>query len=243
LLGSEHRAGADAARDTPASDNRKGAMDLTYQSVRYDPASLRAWQAGRYGWLKQSGASEFIVRILTEKAKRRAAGRIRHGRPRDRRFFGEAFVAAQPAFKHRAGWYGSFKWLSNASWCHAPLRLGRGYRGEFLNALHDHVHDLNETQSKQALLRPMLGDRRAVPPDLWLYTGQKHRFIEVKLPGDRVRDAQLAGLALIATCLKTKRPLSVEIVDLVEDNRDAGKLSEAEREMFRSFCDTLTASW
>jgi hypothetical protein len=41
-----------------------------------------------------------------------------------------------------------------------------------------------------------------------------HRFIEVKLPGDRVHAHQLKGMALIATCLRAKGRVSVKIAEL-----------------------------
>ncbi len=56
---------------------------------------------------------------------------------------------------------------------------------------------------------------RPVPPDLWLVDGRgNHRFIEVKLPGDSIKARQLAGMAVIASCLRPKSKMSVEIVDL-----------------------------
>ena len=84
-------------------------MDLKRHVVRYDPADVRAWQAGKYELLKRSRASEFIKQILVEKATHRRRARRAAGRSGDRRFFGEAFVAAHQAFAHRTGWYGSFQ--------------------------------------------------------------------------------------------------------------------------------------
>ena len=55
------------------------------------------------------------------------------------------------------------------------------------------------------------------PPDLWLIDGAgNHRFIEVKLPGDTVRDCQLAGLAVIASSLPSRpgMKVNVEVFDL-----------------------------
>jgi hypothetical protein len=75
-------------------------MDLKHQRVQYRPADLRAWQAGRYQVLKQSRASEFIRQILFDKARRRREARVASGKGGDRRFFGEAVVAAHPEFAH-----------------------------------------------------------------------------------------------------------------------------------------------
>ena len=96
---------------------------------------------------------------------------------------------------------------------------------------------------KKEALYLLLGNKNAVAPDLWLFTGRRHRFIEVKLPGDHLGDSQLAGLALIATCLKAALPVSVEVVTLVADSVDDCRLSEGEPERFKSFCEALTAGW
>ncbi len=90
-----------------------------------------------------------------------------------KRFLGEAFVAAHPAFTHRAGWYGSFKWLSAAAWCATRASSSPGYPGEFRKALAGYVENLEQVQSKEAILRRPLRGRHAVPPDLWLFTGRR----------------------------------------------------------------------
>ena len=201
-------------------------MDLKQHVVRCDPADVRAWQAGKVPELLQrSRASEFIKQILVEKATRRRRARRAAGRSGDRRFFGEAFVAAHRAFAHRAGWYGSFQWLSVQAWCASRRPPAQGYPALFREALDKYVLNLRDTQSREAILRSLLGGKHAAAPDLWLFTGSEHRFIEVKLPGDRLRDSQLAGLALIAVCLKTAHPVSVEVVSLVHGDATGRGLS------------------
>ena len=76
-------------------------MDLKYQAVQYRLSDLRAWKAGRYHVLMQSRASDFIKQILCDKARRRRQALIASGKSGDRRFLGEAVVAAHPAFAHR----------------------------------------------------------------------------------------------------------------------------------------------
>lgn len=164
-------------------------MALKHRSVRYDPADLQAWKQGHYNLLKRSKASAFLKQILVEKARRRRQGRIAARKPGDRRFFGEAFVAAHPTFAHRAGWYSSFKWLSAAAWGASAASSSLDYRAEFRKALDKYIVNLKQVQSKEAILRSRLGGKRAVAPDLWLFTGSKHRFIEVKLPGDDLKAA------------------------------------------------------
>lgn len=110
-------------------------------------------------------------------------------------------------------------------------------------ALDKHIENIEDVQATEAILRSRLRGKHAGAPDLWLLTASGHRFIEVKLPGDHLKDTQLAGLALIATQLKMKvtQPVSVEVVTLfanpVVDRRD---LSEDERDRFMMFCDVLT---
>jgi len=60
-------------------------------------------------------------------------------------------------------------------------------------------------------LCPLLAGKRPMPPDLWLVVDGVHRFIEVKLPGDNLRPEQIAGLALIAACLRGDTGLDVAL--------------------------------
>jgi len=69
------------------------------------------------------------------------------------------------------------------------------------------------------------------PPDLWLIDKETLRFIEVKLPGDRIKPHQLAGLALIGSCLQATRRVSTEIVEV----------NPALEEMFAGFCESISA--
>jgi hypothetical protein len=46
-------------------------------------------------------------------------------------------------------------------------------------------------------------------PDLWLKAGRTLRLIEAKLPGDRMREGQLAGFAVFASL--SDLPLSLEV--------------------------------
>lgn len=210
---------------------------ITFRTIDYDPADLEAWKSGRYQILKRSRASQFIKGILCEKARHRRAGRLASGKEGDRRFFGEAAVAAHPDFAHREGWYGSFKWLSAPVWREPGKSSSPSYRGDFQAALHAHVHNLDAVQSHEARLRLLLKGKHAVAPDLWLFDGRKHRFIEVKLRGDCVRDPQLAGLALIAGCLRATPPVSVEVVALVPRGSPHGALTGDERVRFRRFLE------
>ena len=79
------------------------------------------------------------------------------------------------------------------------------------------------------LARRFRKDLRRKPPtapDLWLISkAGKHRFIEVKLPGDFIAPHQLAGMAAIARVLGPRMAVSVELLQLYDEKR-----------MFRMFC-------
>ncbi len=138
-------------------------------------------------------------------------------RPESRRFFGEAYVAS--IIKHREGYYGSFKWLTNPAFLSAkafPAGDTQCFKEEFRAALHRHFGAIQlAALQKEAGNIKGLGGQKAVAPDLWLIDRHgNHRFIEVKLPGDTVAVTQLAGMAAIACCLRAKKELSVEIIEL-----------------------------
>lgn len=196
-------------------------------SMPYPDALLQKWKNGKYGMLTSSKASDYLKGILVDKAKERRG---------TRRFFGESYVATKVS--HRDGFYGSFKWLTNSRFVGGG-RFGQGpteqYKDRFRKALRDNFtkKQLRDLQQKANRLR----GRKPVPPDLWLIDRKgNHRFIEVKLPGDRLGSHQLAGLALIAHCLRgrSNARVSVEIVEL-----HANGVSESDKRSFRKVLRTL----
>ena len=150
--------------------------------------------------LARSHASAFIKRVLTKKHSVRPA-----------RFFGEAFVATQ--IEHDEGYYCPFKWLTSASWSGEKALNNRDAR-EFKEALARHFPRLAEFQARANKARKQIGGEKPVGPDLWLVNADRHQFIEVKLPKDGLAERQLAGLALLATCLPSDRPIEVLSVAL-----------------------------
>ena len=88
----------------------------------------------------------------------------------------------------------------------------------------------------------MLGVKPALP-DLWLFDGEKHRFIEVKLPGDKVRKPQLAAFAVLATSLKARYPISLEVAEV---NPRDGKPRDAQwdraQQQFANYYARLVAA-
>ena len=155
------------------------------------------------------GRSRTLEKRLTGKAKARPG----------RRFFGEAKILAseQPG----DAWYGSFKWLTSPKWT-GDQKLADQYQTGFREALHHHFRDLAGFQKTVALATTRLGGDRPVGPDLWLISRNQHRFIEVKLPGDRLARHQLVGLALIGMFLRGDRPVSVEVVNLYPGQTSRG---------------------
>lgn len=174
----------------------------------YPAHCLRDWRRNDCRILTSSEASEYLKGIIAIKVKRR---------PRGRRFFGEAYVATQ--VRHRHGYYGSFKWLTNSRFLDdRPFPSGptKPYQEELRKALLRHFGkgQLERLQKRAHKATRVVGVR-PVAPDLWLIDSRgNHRFIEVKLPGDRIHPHQLAGMYLIASCLRTKGRLSVEIIEL-----------------------------
>jgi hypothetical protein len=87
------------------------------------------------------------------------------------------------------------------------------YQRVFRAALQKHFPGLREFQQKVALSTHALGGRKPVGRDL-CNLPSRHLFIEVKLPGDRVANHQLAGLAVILRDLRGDKPVSVRSITL-----------------------------
>src|SRR5262245_1237918 len=127
----------------------------------YEPALIDAWGRRDCAMLESSAASDFLKEILVSKVERRGGGR---------RFFGEAYVAT--CVRHRHGYYGSFKWLTNARFLDDlpfPNTPTKRFQEEPRRALMKHFgrHQLEKLQnaSKAVERRNRI---RPVPPDLWL---------------------------------------------------------------------------
>jgi hypothetical protein len=154
-----------------------------------------------------------------------------------RRIFGEAKVLSTQSYLN--AWYGSFKWLTSPKWCSRNQAL-KGYPNDFREALLSHFSNLCDLQDIVLGAARALADRKPVSPDLWLITRRKHRLIEVKLPGDSLADHQLLGLALIAMCARSDRPVSVEVFRLFESRKPEDSQELVGR--FDVICDRLAAT-
>jgi hypothetical protein len=79
------------------------------------------------------------------------------------------------------------------------------------------VSGLRRLQRAAEAVRSTLGVTPEAP-DLWLIDHRGgHRFIEVKLPGDTLSAGQVAGLTLLASRLRFKAKVSVEVVCLYSE--------------------------
>ena len=173
---------------------------LRIETLTFKEAEREQWTRGNRKMLTTSGASPFLKQVLVEKA-----------RVRPNRFFGEAFVASHVS--HDEGYYCSFKWLTSATWTDRS-RPRSARAAEFKQALRTHFPRLAELQARARTLGERSGGPTPVAPDLWLLVNGEHRFIEVKLPGDRLRAPQYAGLALLAAHLPSARPIAVSVITL-----------------------------
>lgn len=193
--------------------------------MAFPESILLEWKRGHYEMLSKLPESSFLRQILERK--------IRNRTHLGRRFFGEALVAT--SVTHEQGWFGSFKWMS--SW---PRRSSSKYGSEYREALMSNFPNVSDLPSKSFALRRLLGGKKPVPPDLWLIVNGENRFIEVKLPGDVLRPTQVAGLALIATCLSARKALSVWLYNLYPEGARPAPIPDGALAMYREFCKICT---
>jgi hypothetical protein len=222
---------------------------LKIVSMAYRSSDLEAWKDGEYDVvLGDSRGWGAVENVLADKARRRRQGRIRTGHRRgDARFFGEAVAAKSTGADCR---YSSFKWLTSSLWA-SEARLPEGPKIDFRNALQAHFgQDLQTVRAmamklSRRLPRSKSGrHRNPVAPDLWLVAKNGSlRFIEVKLSdrGDTIGGSQLAGLAVIATCLGSAHVVSVELYNLhCEGKKPSDSLLENKE--FEKFCGILKST-
>jgi hypothetical protein len=196
-------------------------------STLASPADVRAaWRDGPE-MLEAARVDEDFKNILSNKRKVRPGSR----------FFGEAFVATQVS--HKKAFYGSFQWLTTSRFLMNdpfPPSPTAEFKEKYRRALHDYFGSkLAKLQENANRLRERTGVKPAAP-DLWLVQRNAHRFIEVKLPRDRVRDNQLAGLAVIAVSLAgAKIPVSVELIALYPEGQAPPTSDRESVDRFRYF--------
>lgn len=176
----------------------------------YPAASALNWKQS-CEMLESSRACGYLKKILSQKVSRRQKG--------GQRFFGEAYVATQ--IPHTHGYYGSFQWMTNRTFLSDgafPKSSTQEFQQQYRAALHEHFAGQLEQLQENARTFEERTRIKPAAPDLWLIEPSGfHRFMEVKRPGDRVRDNQLAGLAVIANSLHAEAGLSVAIILLHPD--------------------------
>ena len=190
---------------------------LVISPLYFDDGLSRDWIAKDYRMLKSSTAYKHIKDILLMKVGNKKNAGVR--------FFGESFVACAKDMQHDEGYYGSFKWLTNHKFRtddDFPKGPTREYKEQLRTALQKYFGSgqLRDLQTAAHAIhakhgKKLLNGQKPVPPDLWLVSKERHRFIEAKLPRDWVEPHQVAGLALISCCLNSPgRKISVEIVEV-----------------------------
>ncbi len=191
-------------------------IDIKENLMPYPESLLTKWQLGDYSMIIKSDVSEYIRRIIVQKAKTRPG----------RRFFGEAFVAVSFSSKIKDGFYCSYKWMTVEKWY-----TSKGLKPEFEKPFYDGLHkyigteNLKEIQKRSNKYRKGHDGIRPVASDLILIgnTGRL-MFLEIKLPGDTIRPNQIPGLAI----LKSFEPLKpdVSIISLYPENTTPPKPKE-----------------
>ena len=191
-----------------------------------DHAALEGWVRRRRNAIRLPAMSAEFVKLLKRKRRGRAS--------RTRRFFGEVFVAS--LIPHREAYYNSVKWLTNPRFARTRELVDADHE-RLRAALHLHFGEARIAKLQREVMRlarrfsKELRQKLPTAPDLWLVDKRgKHRFIEVKLPGDSVAPHQLAGMAAIATVLGSRNRVSVELLQLDDDQR-----------MFKAFCRAMKA--
>jgi hypothetical protein len=197
-------------------------IGLKNEFMPYPESLLEAWKTGDYSMLTQSNASDYIKDILIFKAKARPG----------RRFFGEAYIASRVEMKE--GWYNSYKWLTADKWISGDglePTFGKPFHSALMNyigvdvlaRLQENAIDFYNRHKERC--KDGNKYKKPVTPDLWIIDKEGgFRFIESKLPGDKIGPHQIAGLALIQAYLKVSVPVSVSIINLYPENIDSVNL-------------------
>jgi hypothetical protein len=138
--------------------------------------------------------------------------------------------------------YASFKWLTNPRFA-GTAKMADPEQKRFRKALHKHFEGRIEKLQRVAkelgtTYRKDLEGKAPTAPDLWIIDKRgRHRFIEVKLAGDSEASHQLAGMAANAAVLSGPKKVSVEIVELHDDERMFKDFWRAARDIVKNRTD------
>ena len=202
---------------------------LRVQRREYDAEVLDAWIKRRRNAISFPSTSAGIAKQLRRKVRGRSV--------RSPRFFGEAFVLSKNP--HRDALYSSCKWLTNPRFVE-DRKLPDPELERLRAALHNHF-GAKQIKKLQRVVRALAHDQRRAlhnklptAPDLWIIDKRgQHWFIEVKLPGDSLAPHQLAGMAAIASVLRGPRHVTVEVVQLNDDDRMFRRFWRSAKEVAR----------
>lgn len=179
-------------------------ITIPIETISFHPRFLDAWKKRDYSMHTQSDASDYLKSILSFKASR-------SGKKRGlKRFFGEAFVAANTPMLD--GWYNSYHWLINDNWVFGHNLKGfpeepMPYKKVFYNnAIVQHIwfENLRKFQKHSRDYENITGNYPKAP-DLFIINKENNFvFMEVKLPDDKVNEQQEDGLKLIKNTSRLK---------------------------------------
>lgn len=179
----------------------------------FDREQQLAWKARRRNAVAFPEIAAEIGRLLRAKARGRSK--------KTHRFFGEAFVIGTGTFDNAH--YGSLKWLTNPRFA-SEMSLKSVAERTLRDDLHRHfglpaiVELQTEVRRLYQQFKRELDGKMPTAPDLWLIgPGNRHRFVEVKLPGDQPAPHQLAGMAALSAVLGRRKRVSVELIYLNND--------------------------
>ena len=189
-------------------------LQLVLAQQPFDQEKLDAWKKGQREAIISLAGSDHLRGVLKLKASSR--------KKLTTRFFGESYLASINT--KCEGFYGSFKWLTNPRFATLkpfPKGPAQAFQQKLRDALHEHFTQDGIARLQRAAWRlyrtdkTVLNDKKPTAPDLWLIDERRHhRFIEAKLPGDSLAPHQLAGLAVLASCLGDRHSVSVEVIEL-----------------------------
>lgn len=159
-------------------------------------------------------------------------------KPRKTMHFDVAKVVVNKVAEVKAGWYGSYDWLTNPDWRKPPHLFSpqadddylKEFKKIYQKALIEHIGpaSLEELQEASSNLPSVTA------PDLWFINNDGNfEFIEAKLDNKITTDTQIAGLALLKKVLMAE----VKIIRLHEISKMATLNDFTEK--FEHFCEMI----
>ncbi len=152
--------------------------------------------------------------------------------------FDVAKVAASNASKVKAGWYGSYDWLTNPHWILPSDEFSPGAGDRYLNEFKTIYQKALTDNIGIPALKKLQKDAKKLPeitePDLWFIKNDgTFQFIEAKYGTRDLEDKQIAGLALLSKNLNAE----IRVVRLHEKNKNINLTNFTDK--FKYFCSLL----